>query len=63
MTMVSARLDPEVMLARQTAISLALQALIERLLPKGQLSPADLVQMREFGLRLAECRTCPCPRH
>ena len=46
--------DPESMLARQTAISLAVQALIERLLVTGRLNPTDLVTMREFGLQLAD---------
>jgi hypothetical protein len=45
---------PEHMLARQTAISLAVQALIERLLVTGRLDPTDLVAMREFGLQLAD---------
>ncbi len=52
--MISAGADPEAMLARQTAISLALQALVERLLVTGQIQPTDLVEMREVGLQLAD---------
>jgi hypothetical protein len=44
----------ESLLARQTAVSLAVQALIERLLVTGKLDPADLISMREFGLQLAD---------
>ena len=46
--------DPEMLLARHAAVSLALQALIERLLLAGVLAPPDLVQLREFGLQLAD---------
>ena len=46
--------DLEQLLVRQTVISLALQALIERLVTSGQLKPVDLTVMREFGLQLAE---------
>ncbi len=42
------------MLARQAAISLPLQALIERLLVTGKIAPTDLVMMREVGLQLAD---------
>ena len=44
--------DPETMLARTTVVSLALQALVERLLMSGVLTPTDLEQMRLFGLEL-----------
>ncbi len=46
--------DRETLLARHTVVSLALQALIERLLLAGALTPPDLVQLREFGLELAD---------
>ena len=46
--------DPEMLLARHTAVSLAVQALIERLVLSGTLTPPDLVQLREFGLQLAD---------
>ncbi len=45
--------DPEVMLTRTTVVSLALQALIERLLLSGALDQRDLAAMRDIGLQLA----------
>ena len=50
----SAGSDPEALLTRLSAVSLAVQALIERLIQSGKLEPSDLVQMREFGLELAD---------
>ena len=52
--MASPGIDPEMLLARHTAVSLAVQALIERLVLSGILTPSDLVQLREFGLQLAD---------
>ncbi len=52
--MASLGTDPETLLARNTAVSLAVQALIERLLLAGVLTPPDLVQLREFGLQWAD---------
>ena len=46
--------DLELLLARHTVVSLAVQALIERLLLAGVLTPPDLVQLREFGLHWAD---------
>ena len=46
--------DPETMLARTTVVSLALQALMERLLLKGVLTAGDLTAMRGFGLDLVD---------
>lgn len=46
--------DPETMLARTTVVSLALQALVERLVLAGVLTGRDLVGMRRLGLELAE---------
>ena len=45
--------DPETMLTRTTVVSLALQALIERLLLQGTLNNGDLTAMRDMGLQLA----------
>lgn len=45
--------DPETMLTRTTVVSLALQALIERLLLQGTLTTEDLTAMRDMGLQLA----------
>jgi hypothetical protein len=45
--------DPETMFLRTTVVSLALQALIERLLLQGTLTVADLGAMRGMGLQLA----------
>lgn len=45
--------DPETMLTRTTVVSLALQALIERLLLQGTLNTGDLTAMRDMGLQLA----------
>ena len=44
---------PESLFLRTTVVSLALQALMERLLLRGVLDRADLVAMREIGLQLA----------
>ena len=52
--MASPGTDPETMLARTTVVSLALQALLGRLLLHGILTPHDLVAMRKLGLDLAE---------
>ena len=52
--MASPGIDPETLLARHTVVSLAVQALIERLLLSGVLTPPDLVQLREFGLQFAD---------
>lgn len=49
--MVALETDLETLLARQIAVSLAVQALIESLLLAGVLTPPDLVQLREFGLQ------------
>ncbi len=46
--------DSETLLARHTAVSLAVQALVERLLLASVLTPRDLVQLREFGLQWAD---------
>ncbi len=46
--------DPETILARTTVVSLAVQALLERLLLAGTLTADDLVAMRKFGLDLTE---------
>ena len=51
--MASPGADPETMLTRTTAVSLALQALIERLLVAGVLDARDLSGMRQLGLDLA----------
>ena len=51
--MASPGTDPETMLARTTVVSVALQALMERLLRKGVLTAQDLLVMRRFGLDLA----------
>lgn len=51
--MASPGTDPETMLARTTAVSLALQALVERLLRAGVLDAGDLSGMRQLGLDLA----------
>ena len=51
--MASPGTDPETMLARSTVVSLALQALIERLLLAGVLDTRDLSGMRQLGLDLA----------
>ncbi len=45
--------DPETMLTRTTVVSLALQALVERLLLRGVLDISDLSAMRDMGLQLA----------
>ena len=45
--------DPEVTLLRLTAVSLAVQGLIEVLARRGQIDLVDLRHMRDFGLRLA----------
>lgn len=50
--MASPGADPELMLARTTVVSLALQALIERLLLAGVLEVRDLTGMRQLGLDL-----------
>jgi hypothetical protein len=52
--MASPGADLERLLARQTVISLALQALIEHLLVSGRIEPRDLVTMREFGLQITD---------
>ena len=52
--MASPGTDLEAMLARTTAVSLALQALVERLLLAEVLKPDDLLEMRRFGLELAD---------
>ncbi len=52
--MASPGTNSETLLARHTVVSLAVQALIERLLLSGVLAPPDLVQLREFGLQLAD---------
>lgn len=44
--------DPELMLARTIVVSMALQALIERLLLAGVLDARDLTGMRQLGLDL-----------
>ncbi len=41
------------LLARTTVVSLALQALLERLLLQGTLDGRDLIAMRQMGLELA----------
>ena len=46
--------DPELLLLRQTVVSLAVQALIDRLVFSGALAPADLLELREVGLQLAD---------
>ena len=46
--------DPETMLLRTTVVSLALQALIDRLLLQGTLTATDLAAMRDMGLQLAD---------
>ncbi len=48
--------EPEAMLARTTVVSLALQALVGRLVSNGTLSRADLLAMRKAGLQLAADR-------
>ena len=50
--MASPGADPETMLACTTTVSLALQALIERLLLAGVLDAHDLSGMRQLGLDL-----------
>ena len=52
--MASPGTDLETLLARHTAVSLAVQALIERLARGSILGLSDLVELREFGLRLAD---------
>lgn len=52
--MASPGTDLEALLARHTAVSLAVQALIEHLLASGVLTPPDLLQLREFGLQVAD---------
>ena len=52
------------MLIRTTVVSLAVQALIERLLLQGMLNTGDLTAMREMGLRLAaDLQASPAPCH
>ena len=51
--MASPGADLETMLARTTAVSLALQSLIERLLLAGVLDVRDLSGMQQLGLDLA----------
>jgi hypothetical protein len=51
--MPSAGTDPETLLIRTTVVSVALQALIGRLVGDGILDAGDLVAMREIGLQLA----------
>ena len=50
--MASPGTDPEHMLARTIVVSMALQALIERLLLAGVLDTRDLTGMRQLGLNL-----------
>ena len=52
--MASPGTDLEALLARQGAVSLAVQALVEHLLASGVLTPPDLLQLREFGLQVAD---------
>ncbi len=52
--MASPGTNSETLLARHTVVSLAVQALIERLLLSGVLAPPDLVQLRDFGLQLTD---------
>lgn len=51
--MKSAGTEPELLLTRTTVVSLALQALIDRLLLSGTLDQRDLAAMRDMGLQLA----------
>ena len=51
--MASPEADPEKILLRLTAVSLAVQGLIEVLARRGQIDLVDLRHMRDFGLRLA----------
>src|SRR5437868_6089578 len=44
----------DTLLVRTTTVSLALQALIERLLLRGVLDTSDLAAMRDMGLQLAD---------
>lgn len=44
--------NPETLLLRTTTVSLALQALVERLLMQGVLTTHDLGAMRNMGLQL-----------
>jgi len=45
--------DHEAMLVRTTVVSLALQALVGRLVANGTLDKADLAAMRDIGSQLA----------
>ena len=45
--------SPDELFVRTTVLSLALQALIDRLLLRGSLDAADLAAMRDIGLQLA----------
>lgn len=51
--MVSPGAELEAMLVRTTVVSLALQALVGRLVANGMLDKADLAAMRDIGLQLA----------
>ena len=51
--MASPGAEAEAMLVRTTVVSLALQALVGRLVANGTLGKADLLAMRETGLQLA----------
>ncbi|MEJ1974774.1 MAG: hypothetical protein WDN49_00740 [Acetobacteraceae bacterium] len=42
------------MLARQTAICLAVQGLVHWMITTGRLDPVELVELREFGLQLSD---------
>ena len=52
--MASPGTDLETLLVRHTVVSLAVQGLVERLTLAGILTPTDLVELREFALRLAD---------
>jgi len=45
--------DPDELFARLATVSLAVHALLDRLLIAGALTPTDLVAMRNIGLQLA----------
>jgi len=51
--MASPGAELEAMLVRTTVVSLALQALVGRLVANGTLGKADLAAMRDIGARLA----------